>query len=28
MRLRHMLTLGAMMALAAGSLAPLPFPHG
>ena len=28
MRLRHMLTLGAMMALAAGSLAPPPFPHG
>ena len=28
MRLRHILTLGAMMALAAGSLAPPPFPHG
>ena len=28
MRLRHMLTLGASMALAAASLAPPPFPHG
>ena len=28
MRLRHMLTLGAAIALAAASLAPPPFPHG
>jgi hypothetical protein len=28
MRLRHMLTLGAAMGLAAASLAPPPFPHG
>jgi hypothetical protein len=28
MRLRHMLTLGASMGLAAASLAPPPFPHG
>ena len=28
MRLRHMLTLGASLALAAGSLAPSPYFHG
>ena len=28
MRLRHMLTLGASLALAAGSLAPPPYFHG